>query len=706
MRLIFCAKGGGTGRMAIELRCGPAVVNVDDWDVVAETSKGITRDTFLEQVEPGQAVALLDRNCVTEPWRNIFAVLGARGEVYIFDGKTGAPIDEPEAGVPKGITPLQGEEGTFLNDWKFGYYSVALEVVAETGPPPVQEPAAEAEDVVNYVIDERCVKGARMAIAFDNVWEGCIVDEVIADPLALLLAFDDGDLAVRTSEQIEQDIKHECLKFLSAETKGIVKSNEGVPAAVRAARGLKLGRSAEPRTVGVLVGATKYCIAGDNIYQSFFVDSDAFKDNTGITRRGDAPSAQDRWGFRTFRRGDVVAYQHVSDGEECNAHVFGVTWPEADAGRKYLVLQEAATGLFFASSYNDWRRVHKIQGAEPDDNDTAVCTTSAAAEKMVDDWESSEKLAHLDTAKKLANHTRLLPPHLKAQRAEAARVAKEAELEVKKERKRKLRAEQLQGLKDLQNEELAAAKAAGKGKGKGKGRGAHGRGRGKNKGDTVDVVDDDGGGDDDDDESLAARVRGRQTAAATAATEAKRARDETQRERAAHTAEVRELQRQLAAAQAGQPQLPPQTAMPLQQLLPGTPQPAAALPKREQPAVGAVAQPGLPPGWRVAKDDAGSSYYYNKTLGISTYERPGADSPPLPPPPSSNKPIPTSVAEQRSFSRSTADAYEVEQRRNRIAHIKGYLPHSIDRSEVAALHGELAVLQREEHLYREQQRLF
>ena len=109
----------------------------------------------------------------------------------------------------------------------------------------------------------------------------------------------------------------------------------------------------------------------------------------------------------------------------------------------------------------------------------------------------------------------------------------------------------------------------------------------------------------------------------------------------------------------------------------------------------------------MAKDDAGRSYYYNKTLGISTYEMPGPDSPPLPPPPPSSKPIPTRVAEQRSFT----DAYEVEQRRNRIAHIKGYLPHCVDRSEVAALNGELAVPPTngrtwEEHLYREQQRLF
>ena len=683
--------------MAIELRCGPAVLNVDSWETVAKASDGITKENFVHH--PGQAVAMLDRNCVSEPWRKIFAVCGAEDEVYIFNGETGAAVDEPEAGVPAGITPLKGEEGTFLSDWEFGYYKGAFipdwqlqEVVAETEPAPEAAQVDQA-DRVEFVCDERCVQGARIAIAFDNLWEGCIVDEVLHDPPALLLAFDDGDLAVRTGEQIKQDIEHECLKFLSPETNGIVKSTEGVPAAIRAARAV-CGRQSL-RAVGVLVGASEYCIAGDNIFQSFFVDADAFKDDTGSTRRGGAPSAQDRYGFRSFRRGDVVAYLHVSDGEECKAHVFGVTWPEADAGRKYLLLQEAATSLFFVATFSDWRRVHNIEGAELDNNDTAVSITSAEKQKMVNDWEASDKLAHLDTAKKVANHTRNWPPHLRAQRAEAARLTKEAGMEEAKEKRRKLRVEQSQRRKDLQNEQrLAAAKAAAKGKGKGKG-GRNGRGgRGNIKSDTAAAADDD---DDDDGESLAARLRGRQMgapAAAAAAAETKRLRDETKTLRATHTAEMQELQRQLAVAQAGRLQLPP-TDMPPQ------PQPTATLlPKGEPP----VAQPVLPPGWRVAKDGAGRSYFYNKSEGISTYDRPGADSPPLPPPPPSSKPSPPCVP--RSSDHGAHDSFEVEQRRYRIAHIKGYLPHCVDRSEVAALNGELAVLQREEHFYREQRRLF
>ena len=41
----------------------------------------------------------------------------------------------------------------------------------------------------------------------------------------------------------------------------------------------------------------------------------------------------------------------------------------------------------------------------------------------------------------------------------------------------------------------------------------------------------------------------------------------------------------------------------------------------------------LPPGWKQARDQDGTVYYYNKTLGTSTYDPPVVPSPPLPPPP-------------------------------------------------------------------------
>ena len=58
-----------------------------------------------------------------------------------------------------------------------------------------------------------------------------------------------------------------------------------------------------------------------------------------------------------------------------------------------------------------------------------------------------------------------------------------------------------------------------------------------------------------------------------------------------------------------------------------------------------------------------------------------------------------------SMSRSASgvpfpcEPYEVKQRRDRIAHIKASLPYCDNRAEKAELSGELATLQREEHLY-------
>ena len=666
--------------------CGDETVTVDGWESVAEASKGITYKNYCSSVQPGQTIALYDRNAPTEAWRCVFAVRGSGDDVYIFDDK-GAKIDEPDAGVPKGVTPLQGEEGTFLDDWANDYYKV----VHQPEPDPSHDDTEPEEEPINenpYVHDPRCVKGARLAISFEGEWEGCTVDEVIAEPLALLLAFDDGDLKARTSTEIAEDSRQNCIKYLSAEAGGLVQNVEGVPAAVRAARH-RDGRSAAARPVGVLVGNTDYCLAGDPIIQSFFVDSDAFSSqNKSCNTRGSSVSAQDRLGFHTFRRGDVVTYVYVSDGEECKAHVFGVTWPEADAGRKYLVLQEASSGTFFAGSYTDWRRMHKSQDADPDDNDTALTQSREDCDKMLADWETSDKLAHLDSAKKVANATRSLPPHLKSQRSQAQRAAKEHDEEEKKRARRE--------------EVLARGKRTGKGKGKGKGGGAKGRGgrAGGKDGKAEDqvVLNDD---DDDDERPLSDRRRPPANAAAlVAAAKATATRK--------HAAEMRALQQQLAAAKAlqAQPQVPVQQV--LQQVLSQAPAASPVLTSPPEPPP-LLAHSTLPAGWRSATDAAGRRYYYNKSLNTSTYDMPEADSPPLPPPSAPSVHASHSQhASQGSASCNTGasssfESFEAEQRRRRITYIKGYLTLCENKLEKAELQGELAVLQREEHVYKQSQ---
>ena len=132
----------------------------------------------------------------------------------------------------------------------------------------------------------------------------------------------------------------------------------------------------------------------------------------------------------------------------------------------------------------------------------------------------------------------------------------------------------------------------------------------------------------------------------------------------------------------------------------------------------------LPPGWKVASDGAGVKYYYNKGLRISQYEHPALqerESPPLPPPTprvqedsSTQSPLfsntslvpplaqPLSQTPGPSSSNTHSGVrvpFDVEQRRARITQIRGYLPYCEHLREKAELNGELAVLQREEHLY-------
>ena len=654
---------------------------VESWtnlkDSLTDEQQSVTAATYEARCANHSVLPMLDRNKYTAPWRRVFVVRDEENScVYVF-GENGEAIDEPDCGVTAGKQLLHGDEGTFLEDFKQGFYAVEGAQVEEFAEPdeldeqhPQDTPGGD-EQQEPFVVDERIKKGARLAIAFDELWEGCVVDEVLAEPLAALLAFDDGDLKLRMAEQIREDLSENCLKFIGAG--GMVQSIEEVPAAVRAAR-YKDGSSAA-RAVGVLVGAMEHTLAGDALYESFFVDPDAFSQRDGgATRRAAAvPTLQDRLGFHTLRRGDVVEYVHLDESEQCRAAVFGVTWPDANAGRKYLVLQEITSLAFFVAGYTDWRRKHTRSDADIDDNSTAEMLSVEALEKMLAAWASSNKLAHLDSTKKVANATRNLPPHLKEQRAEAARIAKE--------------------------KKAAAAKAAGKGAagkklaGKG-GRGGKKGGRGRGQLPSPEESSD------DDLQPLNARIkRGRNrpppTDPAALAAEAQA------RAQAARLAELEEALRASQAAvkaaklAAGAPPKPP------------TLPPTNPLPAMAPAAAGAAAPPGLPPppptlppGWRSSTDGAGRVYYFNKNLGKSTYDLPEAESPPLPPPSTpGSAPSRRSQSSHGSSSSAVAAPFEVEQRRDRIVKIRGMLEYCDNRQDKVELNGELAVLMRQESQY-------
>ena len=101
----------------------------------------------------------------------------------------------------------------------------------------------------------------------------------------------------------------------------------------------------------------------------------------------------------------------------------------------------------------------------------------------------------------------------------------------------------------------------------------------------------------------------------------------------------------------------------------------------------------------MAKDHGGRTYYFNKSLNKSQYDMPEAESPPMPPPSTTGSAPPQDSSRGSTSSVLPCEPYEVDQRRNRIAKIRGILEFCELRSEKAELNGELAVLLREERIY-------
>lgn len=110
------------------------------------------------------------------------------------------------------------------------------------------------------------------------------------------------------------------------------------------------------------------------------------------------------------------------------------------------------------------------------------------------------------------------------------------------------------------------------------------------------------------------------------------------------------------------------------------------------------------PGWKQAHDAKRVVYYYNKELNISQYERPLAESPPLPPPlrlavppsPARNVVEPSIAGTSRdSDALNAASArgnYFLLQRDRELARIRGMLPY-VTGKEKAELSGELCAME-------------
>eukprot|EP00965_Chrysotila_dentata_P166757 5506618-Pleurochrysis_carterae.AAC.1 len=180
----------------------------------------------------------------------------------------------------------------------------------------------------------------------------------------------------------------ECLVSVEFAAPGLVESIPGVPKAA-AFTTVEGGRGGS-KVVGVLVGEVNgEKIAGERYFESHHVCVAAFGTPVARTRRGQSERGglQDRLGFHTFRRGDIVKYSSKLETDPVyKAVVFGTLLPEkkeSEQGRKVLILYDSSTSHFFLGQWTEWERVHSVTNpASLEDNETATSLDADAYIKM------------------------------------------------------------------------------------------------------------------------------------------------------------------------------------------------------------------------------------------------------------------------------------------------------------------------------------
>mgnify|MGYP006936349087 CR=1 FL=1 len=152
--------------------------------------------------------------------------------------------------------------------------------------------------------------GSRVKLAlFDGneaAWHGALVGEE-RDDGDFVLGFDDGEVRLFTKDVLISSYRLNCLAPATAEEGGIVENTRGYPTA---AKFVTFKQGQKSKVIGLLVGCSSDSVAEEPIYLSFHIQPKAFDapKRTRSDRRKTEQSLQDRQGWHTFRRSDLVEY--------------------------------------------------------------------------------------------------------------------------------------------------------------------------------------------------------------------------------------------------------------------------------------------------------------------------------------------------------------------------------------------------------------
>ena len=275
------------------------------------------------------------------------------------------------------------------------------------------------------------------------------------------IAYDDGDVREVLDTELE--------KLLAARPTALLKranpADEGVIANVsgllRAEDILLHNARGRSKVIGTLLGKTEERLGNSPIYHGFLLRPLLYppqlptprpRRSSGSRANNEAPTAaagkseQDRFGYRTFRRGDNVKWTAGKmDDVPSTATVYGVGCPEADTSEskpqdhKVLALRCQKTGVFFVGGWPSWTRVTKEPGGDPDDDEQVVTMSREESEAMVADCTSDTTYDRLTTVSLLVGASKKVPPWVALQRAKQAKKKQE---DVKKKRKADAEAEE------------------------------------------------------------------------------------------------------------------------------------------------------------------------------------------------------------------------------------------------------------------------